>query len=257
MSKEGYFGTAIELLAISAGVWLQMTETIPLIVGYPIIALCAIGGVVLIIIGIRKKGDVRNIDNKALLVDIKSDLITMNALEREVATDEAQKTYPKEVTTQVAKSFGAMFGDPIRFAISITKKVISNRDVDPLIEIFKKFGDILDSINYGLKRVLADNEQYELTRTDLAQKRLQLKKSKKKNAIIQKNIDRVIVLIYGLNSSIIIRAILRSLPETKNTMLTPILVTLEGIEVETEKVLNKMLDDLGSEWKARVNSNAV
>ncbi len=267
MSKEGYFGTAIELLAISAGVWLQMTETIPLIVGYPIIVLCAIGGAVLITIGVRKKENIRNIGNKALLEDIKSDLVNMNMWQREEAIKKVEQPCSKEIALQICDDFIAVFEARITidepFDIEkIKKEAVKlplyqkalHRNIDALIEFFKTFGDILDNNNYGLKTTLENNELYKASRIDLAQKRIRLKMRKRKKFITQSNIDRVISLSYGLASTILLRGILKSSPEANRTVPPVVRITLESTETRGEKVMTVMLDDLENEWKVNVDN---
>lgn len=189
------------------------------------------------------------------LEDIKSDLITMNSCERDVATKKAEQAFPPEVALKVQNRFSVLFGsDMVTFAMSLAQDIIGNRDIEPLIKMFKTFGDILDSTDYGLKQILKDNILYETCRVDLAKKRLKLTKNKTKNLIIQKNINRAVDLIYGLNSSIIIRSVLRSLPDEYLTIMTPIIIALQGIESQTEKTLNMMLNNLESEWRVTINA---
>ena len=111
----------------------------------------------------------------------------------------------------------------------------------------------MDSNQYGLKVELEENELYKAARTDLAQKRIKLKVRKRKGATIQKNIDRVCSLTYGLNSSILLRGILSTEPSLKKLVPAEIRVAIEGIETETEKTLTTMLNDLKGEWKVTIN----
>ena len=183
---------------------------------------------------------------KHKLEDIKSDLVTMNACERGIAIRKGKQPCSEETAGQIYDDFIALFSpDTIN---SIIQRVISNRDIEPLIEFFKQFGEILDSNGYGLKVDLENDEVYKSSRISLAQKKLKLKMRKKKRNITQENIHRVSLLTYGLNSSILLRHILNSVPETKRSVPTNLRITLESIETTTEKVLPRLLNDLDKEW---------
>lgn len=192
--------------------------------------------------------------NTRLLEDIKSDLLKLSVCERDTATEKAKQICSNEIAKRIYDDCTAIWGKDFGIIIRIVKSIFVNHDLDPLINFFKEIGDILDSNDYGLKAELQKNEAYKSYRMDVAQKRLRIKMGKKKSAIIQKNIDRVYSLTYGLNSSILLRAVFNSMakvkmPQAKKKVLAVIRVTLEKIETETEKVLNAMLNDLESEWK--------
>lgn len=92
---------------------------------------------------------------------------------------------------------------------------------------------------------------------DLAQKRQKLHMTKKRKAITQKNINRVCALTYGLNSSILLRGVLRSLPKTNgkvNPNVRIVLIFLEGIETLTDKFLTEALDNLENEWEKIIDT---
>ena len=55
MSKEFYFGIAVEILGNGAGAGLQMTGYINPTLGWIIISISTVVGLVLIIYGLRKK----------------------------------------------------------------------------------------------------------------------------------------------------------------------------------------------------------
>jgi len=214
-------------------------------------------GAVLIIWGLLKTEPVekhKTVTNP--LEDIKSDLVTMNVREREIAVKKGKQPCPEETAMQIFDDFIVLFGSDIATSInSIIQRIINNRDIEPLIEFFKQFGDILDSNGYGLKIDLENDEVYKSSRIDLDQKKLKLKMRKKERDITQRNIDRASSLTYGLNSSILLRYILDSIPGVKREVPTIIRVTLEGIETMTEKVLTKMLNDLDKERKVTMNFN--
>lgn len=239
------FGTIIFTLAIffAQGGFINMNPWY--VVGMVI-------GAVLIIWGLLKNPESITVTNP--LEDIKTDLTNMNMCEREVATKKAEQVCPEKIAKQIHNDFVALFGEDLAtFAISLIQEITSKHDIQPLIEFFKDMGGILDTNNYGLKAQLKDNELYNSSRMDLSQKRLKLKMGRKKKATTQKNIHRVSVLTYGLNSSIILRGALNSVPEAKGVMPAVIKVTLESIETETEKILTQMLDDLENEWKVTIN----
>lgn len=194
---------------------------------------------------------------KSTLEDIKSCLITMNMYEIEAATKKAKRQCPENTAKQIHDDFFVIF-DADAF-ISIIQKAIMN-DIDPLIDFFKKFGDILDGNEYGLKGDLEDIELYKSSRRDLGQKRQKLHTTKERKAITQKNINRVRALTYGLNSSIILRGVLRSAPKT-NGMVHPairiVLVGLESIEALVENSLAEMLDNLENEWEVNIDTTQV
>jgi len=197
------------------------------------------------------KQDINN--NLPLLEDIKSDLLNMNKIQREVANQKLKQICPEEKGNKISDDFTALFGPDLKAsAVLRIKKIVENCDIDILIDFFKKFGDLLDSNDYGLKIELENNEAYKSYRIDMAKKRLGLKLNKDRNAIIQKNIDRVYSLIYGLNSTILLKSILNSSPKVKEILPAQIKITLEGIEALAEQNLNIMLVDLENEWKVTI-----
>jgi len=219
----------------------------PLNLGFWIWLLPLIGAILAVLVYWR-------LQQAKLLDDIKTDLVNMNTYQREMAIKKTQQVCPKEVAMQIYDDFIALFGkDILEFAISLIQRTLSERSADALIEFFKKFGDILDSNQYGLKVELEENELYKAARMDLAQKRIKLKVRKRKGATIQKNIDRVCSLTYGLNSSILLRGILSTEPSLNKLVPAEIRVAIEGIETETEKTLTTMLNDLKGEWKVTIN----
>lgn len=221
---------------------------------------------------IKHKEDIQHTNNKAenisLLADIKADLVNMNMWQRQEAIKKVEQPCSKEIATRICDDFIAVFkvkittDEPFNIErmereavkLPLIQKSL-HRDIDALIEFFKTFGDILDNNNYGLKINLENNELYKASRIDLAQKRIRLKMRKRKKNIAQSNIDRIVSLSYGLNSSLLLKGILKSSPEVNRKMPPVIRITLEGTETTGEKILNAMLNDLEDEW--RVTKNAV
>lgn len=187
--------------------------------------------------------------NDNLIQDVKSNLINIDAHERYAAIDKSKQQCPLDTVKQVKKDFVAMYGDIKSFIKALIENVVINRNIDYLISFFKKTADILDKNDYGLKLELSTNELYKQSQTDLAQKRAKLKLSRKKKAIIQENIERICLLTYGVNSSIVFRGIIKSFPEAVENMPIEMMTILESAEAEMRKLLTKMLDDIEVKWK--------
>lgn len=239
---ERFAGVPVQLLDLGFGVWL-----LPLI-----------GGVLagLIIWQGRRAAGISELKDIKKLEEIKTDLVNINIYEREVALEKAQKACPEKIARQIFADFKALFPeDPAELTEYFVEKILIERNVDALIGFYKTCGDILDNNHYGLKVELEGNELYKASRMDLAQKRLQLKVRKKKANIIQGNINRVCLLSYGLNSSILIRAILCDTPKYREVMPAELRISMEGIETKSEAVLNAMLKDLEKEWKMTIKKD--
>jgi hypothetical protein len=188
------------------------------------------------------------------LKDIKADLLNMSIRQREVATRKAEGSCPPMLAAQIQDTCFAFWGTDGSYFTKVFDGVL-RQDFDPLIAFFKTFGDILDANGYGLKIELESIEPYKFSRLDLAQKRLSLHTTKEKNAIIQSNINRICTATYGLNSAILLRGILRSLPKTDDTrnLTLIVLALLEGIETQTENFLNDGLVNLENVWTINIS----
>jgi len=182
------------------------------------------------------------------LEDIKNDLIQMNTLERLEANNKIKQLCTKETAEQIYADYDKLFNLDT-FMSSLITRLIMNRDIDFLVNYFKGIGNIFDSNQYGIKEGLEGEESYRDTRTDLAQKRVQLKYNKKKMNVVQNNIDRVRSVTYGMNSHIILRKVFNDTPEIKGKISIEFRSVLENIEMATETVLSAMANDLESEWK--------
>ncbi|MBI4188900.1 MAG: hypothetical protein HY529_06805 [Chloroflexi bacterium] len=191
------------------------------------------------------------LEKKANLIDdIKSDLVEINAYEKRIATEKSKKPYSKELALRVHKAFIATFGTDVNsFKKSLTQKVIGDKNVDPAIDVYEQMGNILDFVGHGLKKDLND-DKYTSWVKDVERKRLKIHCNKSKKEIVRKNINRIKVISYGLNSAIVVRSIIRHLPNNDNVAATRIGVYIEGLENEGAKILNQMLDQLDLEWKA-------
>ncbi|GEM_PF-4696347 len=217
------------------------------------IAMMAVGAV-LVVCGILyppKTNRAKRDSNEAIVSDIRNDFLKMNTLQRELANCEPRAPYSYKLALQVHKDFVSMFGgDAVSFASSLVSQVVSDRDVTPLVRLLEKFGEIADKNDCGLKTALESNHSYGLIRSHLASRRLQMKTSRRRNTIIQNNIDTVGKIIYGLNSMVILRSVFKSAtPGEGKDAFARLFVVVEGIEASAERTLNTMLGDLESEWK--------
>lgn len=184
------------------------------------------------------------------LEDIKSDLVALSAIERDIANTKLKTPCSSEKATQICNDFLSVFGsNVVKLIKEILQKLIDKGSVDSLIDFFTKLAGILDSNQYGLKVDLGDSKLYKSSRANLDRNRVNLKIKKKKKQIIQKNIDRVRLLSYGLNSSVILRNVLGLIPEEVQSVSSVLRITLEGIENAAEQSIRTMLDDLENEWK--------
>jgi hypothetical protein len=248
-------------MLLGVGIWLTqggIYRPVPTPPWYWVGVSCMVIGAMVVIYGLFHGSKLVREGDVQLLGDIKADLVTLNNCEREAATKKAMQPCPKETALRIYEDFVALFGaGAITPAISIIQEVIKNRSVDPLVEFFKKYADILDNNGYGLKADLEDNELYKSSRMDVAQKRLKLRMGKKKKAVTQKNINRVLELTYGLNCSILLKRILSPTPEAREFVPVEIRIALEGAETVGERVLNDMLNDLENEWKVNIDYDKV
>jgi hypothetical protein len=192
------------------------------------------------------------------LEHIKTDLIILDKSERDIAIKKSQQQFPDDIPRLLYGSLDELFS--ISTLMSIIQEAFSG-NIDPLLEFFQKMGDILDAGEYGLKVELRNNEHYQSALADLAQMRAKLHTTKRKKALIQTNIKRIRALTYGLNSSIIVRGILKSLSakaESVNksqwvdSVLQIVLVGLERIENQLANSLAEGLDSIDEEWKPKI-----
>ncbi len=206
--------------------------------------LLAIG---LVVWGLTGQKNEDKIDEPNPLEDIKNDLITLNTLERAEAHNKAKELCPVETAKQIYNDYNYMFD--LQNMMTNMIRILMNRDIDWLINYCRNVGNILDNNKYGLKRGLEDNAEYREARTDLAKKRVNLKRNKKKKQTIQNNIERTKAFSYGMNSHILLRKAINDTPELVGTAPAELRMVLENIENSTEIVLNTILNDLENEWK--------
>lgn len=107
--------------------------------------------------------------NTTTLEEIKSDLLKINLYQREAAIQKLKQVCSEEKAMKIYDDFVALFGPDLKVsAISRIQRIVVNRDIDLLLDFFKKFGDILNSNDYGLKTELENNEVYKQYRMNLA-----------------------------------------------------------------------------------------
>ena len=242
-------------MLVGLGIWIQqggldIPNPVPPAYWVGLIIMCTGGGIG--IWGWFRSSTKAEAETASLLEDIKTDLVTMNAYQRERAIQEAQASCDGETAMQIQSDFLALFGDAPSFATGLVNEVLVNRNVDALIDFFRKVGNILDSNNYGLKTKLENEDVYNRAYVDVSQKLLRLPVKKKRRTIIQKNIERVHSLAYGLNSSILLREALKTVPEAYRLVPTEIRIVLESIETQKDSTLNTLLADLENDWTLKV-----
>jgi len=199
-------------------------------------------GVGLIIWGLFKDEADMARDNP--LEDIKQDLVTMNTIERNTATEmSTQLELPKETVIEILEDCQGVLDNCLSKSISICLE----KDYDTLITYCHTVGKILDANKVGLKSALINNEVYKASKLELEQKRLRLKPAKR-HKLAQSNIVRVEELSYGVNSFIMLRGMLGKFQGyTKGTPID-LRLRLEGIEDVSGAMLKAMLDDLEGDW---------
>jgi len=183
-----------------------------------------------------------------LLDEIKALLVEIDACERNAAIKKGKQKCPRKAIEQITKDAVEIYGNLFSFITSMVDNVLGEGNIDYLIGFFAQFGDIMDAEDCGLKSELSETETYSKLNTDLAKKRANLEGRKRERDIVEKNIDRVRALTYGVNSSRVFREVLKSIPEARN-LPRYIMVRLESMEAAMQRLLPKMLRTLDSEWK--------
>ena len=190
----------------------------------------------------------RAANNISPLEDIKADLVTIDKCQREVAVKKTHEQYSAESTKKLRSDFSEYITESVPsllkgFADTSNKE----RILDSLISFFVGISDILDSNDYGLKYDLSDCTTYANAMEDIAKKQHRL--DKKGRVLTQKNIRKVKLLTYGLNSVILFRQIYRSVPKFQEVVPLQFSMMLEGVERVAEKLLAEMLNNLDVDWQ--------
>lgn len=189
-----------------------------------------------------------------LLNDIKSILVDIDTCERNAAVKKSKQQHSENIIKRIARDAYAVFSSSIPSVASAVLNESGEGDIGYLISIFTKLSNILDIENYGLKAELSGTAPYEDLNADLAKKRAEIQARKGKRALIQKNIDRISSLTYGVNSCIIHKEIIKSAPKSKRPPVK-MLMAIEAMDNAARKALPRFLNDLDKEWKWKVNLN--
>jgi hypothetical protein len=192
--------------------------------------------------------------NENLLGEIKSVLIEIDTCERNAAIKKSKQTHSGDIAKRITRDAFEVFGSSMPFIASALQKESREIDIDYFITLFSKLADILDTENYGLKSELSGTQLYEKLNAVLTKKRVNLQVRKKQRILIEKNIDRIFTLTYGVNSFIIHKEIIKGVPESKN-LPRKMLMTIERVDTAMRELLPKLLNDLNNEWKWKVNIN--
>lgn len=222
--------------------------------GVPVLALegfvtgaVFVGLIAWVIISIKSKKTVEQ-NNLNVLEEIKSTLLNMDSIQRNAASKVSSIKVTPDKAKQVYGDFSNLYGGFMAFIKAMIENVVVNRNIDYMINFFKKTADVLDKNDCGLKSALLGNKSYEGVEIGLAQSRFRLKLNNKKKNILQKNIERICRLMYGVNSSIMFRGIVKSHPRISGDAPSEMMIVLESAEAEMRATLTKMLDDIEIEW---------
>ena len=187
-----------------------------------------------------------------LLNDIKSVLVDIDTCERNAAVKKSKQQHSKGIIKRITRDAYAVFSSSMPSVASAVRNESGEGDIDYLISIFSKLANILDIENYGLKSELSGTAPYEDLNADLAKKRVEIQARKRKRALIQKNIDRISALTYGVNSFIIHKEIIKSAPKSKQPPVK-MMMNIEAVDNAARKALPRFLNDLDKEWRWKVN----
>jgi hypothetical protein len=183
------------------------------------------------------------------LGDIKSLLVDINTCERNAAVKKSKQRHSSGIIKRVAGDAYAVFSSSMpSFAAAVES---GEGNIDYLIGIYSKLANILDIENYGLNSELSGTVPYEQLHADLARKRGEIQAGKRKTELIQKNIDRISALTYGVNSYIIHKGIIKSAPKSKQPPVK-MMMNIEAVDNAARKALPRLLNDLGKQWKWKV-----
>jgi len=246
-------------MLIGLGIWLTQggpSRPIPTPIWYWVGVGLMVVGAGVAIYGWRYGNRLIKEENENLLDEIKSVLIEIDTCEKDAAVRKGKQTHSRDIAKRVIEDAADVLGDLMPFLTSMLENVLGKGNIDYPINFFAKIAGIMDTEDYGLKAELSSNQDYVKLGSDLTKKRVSLRVRRKKRTLIEKNIDRICTLTYGINSSIIFREVVKSMPEAR-IVPREIMVALESMESAMRKLLPKMLNDLDNEWKVVVNFNEL
>jgi hypothetical protein len=193
----------------------------------------------------------RSVHNQESLDAIKNDLVAIDRYEQNLAVIQSGKKCTAPTMARITDDFNALY------SVSALKSILQqayNKNIEPLFSLLKSVGEILDANGYGLKDGLQNIPAYNDTLDDLTNRLVTLHLGEKKTEIITANATRIRKGAYGLNSSMVLRAMLKRIqPRNKNEAATAhsVVVGLEALEGMVRDFLTDGLKQLDRKWKLR------
>lgn len=204
------------------------------------------------------EGTRKSISDEEKLDSIKDSLIAIGNYQREAAINQSGLMPSNTVKARITQDALTLY--PISQVESLIQTGIKTNNADPLISFYKKFGDILDANNCGLKVQLQNTPAYNKALDDLTSKSVTLRFRTKKRELIQNNVNRVLDGGYGLNSGIILRSMLKtSHPrnKTEGDAMHILIVGLENLENIGRAFLTYGLGHLDTKWKPNFSAEQL
>jgi hypothetical protein len=193
----------------------------------------------------------RSIANEKKLDAIKNDLVVIDKYEQNAAIIQGKKKCPARIMARITDDFNALYS--VSTIESILQQAYS-RNIEPLFGFLKSVGEILDANSCGLKDELQNIPAYRDTLDDLTNRLVTSHLGEKKTELIKANATRIRKGGYGLNSSIVLRAMLKRIePRNKNeaAIAHSVVVGLEALETIVRDFLTDGLKQLDRKWKLR------
>lgn len=194
----------------------------------------------------------KGIHNEEKLDSIKNTLITIDKYQRDAAIEQSKIALSNDVKARITQDFLTFY--PISQIGFIFREAFERNNVDPLIDFYGKFGDILDANSCGLKLQLQNIRQYNEVLADLTSKSTALRLRRKRIELIQSNITRFLKGGYGLNSGIVLRSIFKTIHSQNKrgeAAMRSVIVGLEEMENIGREFLTYALGHLDTKWKPR------
>ena len=192
----------------------------------------------------------KGIRNEEKLDSIKNTLVTIGKYQRDAAIQQGGMI-PNKLKARITQDLIALY--PISHIESVIEEGLRG-NVEPLLNFYEKFGDILDANGCGLKLQLQSNPQYNDALADLTSKLVTLRLARKKTELIQSNIIRIRKGGYGLNSGIVLRNMLKtshSRGKSEDAVIHSVVVSLEALENIGQDFLTYGLNHLDTKWKPK------
>lgn len=200
----------------------------------------------------------KSVSNEQKLTAIKNTLIDIDKYEKEAAIKQSAITPSNNVKVRITQDLITRY--PVPQIESIIQEGVKRDNPDPLINFYEKFGETLDANNCGLKLQLQNIPQYNEALANLTSESVTLRLSPKKIRLIQSNIERLLEGVYGLNSGIILRSMLKtSQPRNKSEgdVIHSAVLGLEQLENIGRQFLTYGLHHLDKKWKPKFSSKQL